>query len=124
MNIYIIKSIKIRSYEMGLYFRDGEFKELLREGRHWFVDPLGKVKVEVVSQRTPWLVHEKLDMIVKSGALAGRADHARHGGRGDDAQGRQRRSAAVLRCPVGAGAVGAGGSLAAGRSGTRTTALH
>jgi hypothetical protein len=45
MNIFIIKTIKIRSYEMGLYFRDGEFKGLLREGRHWFVDPLGKVKV-------------------------------------------------------------------------------
>jgi len=69
MNIYIIKAIKIRSYEMGLYFRDGEFKGLLREGRHWFVDPLGKVKVEVVSQRAPWLAHEKLDVIVRSGAL-------------------------------------------------------
>ncbi len=34
MNIFIIKTIKIRSYEMGLYFRDGEFKGLLREGRH------------------------------------------------------------------------------------------
>ena len=29
--------------------------------------------MEVVSQRDPWLVHDKLDMIVKSGALAGRA---------------------------------------------------
>jgi hypothetical protein len=69
MNIFTIKTIKIRSYEMGLYFRDGEFKGLLREGRHWFVDPLGKVKVEVVSQRTPWLAQDKLDVIVRSGAL-------------------------------------------------------
>ena len=73
MNIFIIKTIKIRSYEMGLYFRDGEFKGLLREGRHWFVDPLGKVKVEVVSQCAPWLAHEKLDVIVRSGALKDRA---------------------------------------------------
>ena len=73
MNIFIIKSIKIRSYEMGLYFSDGEFKGLLREGRHWFVDPLGKVKVEVVSQRQPWLAHEKLDVISRSGALKDRA---------------------------------------------------
>ena len=51
MNIFIIKTIKIRSYEVGLYFRDGEFRGLLHGGRHWFVDPLGKVKVEVVSQR-------------------------------------------------------------------------
>lgn len=66
-------TIKIRSYEMGLYFRDGEFEGLLGEGRHWFFDPLGKVKVEVVSQRAPWLVHDKLDVIVKSGALGDRA---------------------------------------------------
>ncbi len=73
MTIFIIRSIKIRSYEMGLYFRDGEFKGLLREGRHWFVDPLGKVKIEVVSQRQPWLQHEKLDVISRSGALKNRA---------------------------------------------------
>ena len=65
----MFKTIKIRSYEIGLHFRDGEFKGLLGAGRHWFFDPLRKVKVEVVSQRAPWLVHEKLDMIVKSGAL-------------------------------------------------------
>jgi regulator of protease activity HflC (stomatin/prohibitin superfamily) len=65
--------VKVRSYEMGLYFRDGEFKGLLGEGRYWFMDPLGKVRIEVVSQRAPWLVHEKLDMIVKSGALRERA---------------------------------------------------
>jgi hypothetical protein len=34
-----------------------------REGRHWFVDPLGKVKVEIVSQRQPSLAHEKLDVM-------------------------------------------------------------
>jgi hypothetical protein len=69
----MLNTIKIRSYEMGLHFRDGEFKGLLGAGCHWFFDPLGKVKVEVVSQRSPWLAHEKLDMIVKSGALKDRA---------------------------------------------------
>ena len=34
-----IKHIKIRSYEMGLYFRDGEFRGLLAPGRHWLFDP-------------------------------------------------------------------------------------
>jgi regulator of protease activity HflC (stomatin/prohibitin superfamily) len=68
-----LKTVKIRSYEMGLYFRDGEFEGLLGEGRHWFFDPLGKIQVEVVSQRAPWLGHTKLDMIVKSGALGERA---------------------------------------------------
>ena len=46
MNIFILKTIKIRTYEMGLYFCDREFKGLLGEGRHWLIDPLGKVKVE------------------------------------------------------------------------------
>ncbi|HWY88190.1 MAG TPA: hypothetical protein VNX28_15775, partial [Gemmataceae bacterium] len=69
----MLKIIKIHSYEMGLYFRDGEFKGLLGTGRYWFFDPWGKVRVEVVSQRAPWLAHEKLDVIVKSGALRDRA---------------------------------------------------
>jgi len=69
----LIKTVKIRSYEKGLYFRDGEFQGLLEPGRHWFVDPLFKVKVDAVSQRTPWIMHEDLDLIVKSGALEGQA---------------------------------------------------
>ncbi|MFG0295454.1 MAG: slipin family protein [Maioricimonas sp. JB045] len=71
--MFFIKRFKIRSYEAGLYFRDGEFRGLLEAGTHWFVDPLGKVRVDVVSQRDPWLVHEKLDLIARSGALDGRA---------------------------------------------------
>jgi len=71
--VILFKRYKIRSYEMGLLFRDGEFRGLLTAGTHWFFDPLGKVRVDVVSQRDPWLVHEKLDLIVKSGALADRA---------------------------------------------------
>jgi len=64
---------KVRKYEVGLHFRDGEFRGLLDAGRHWFFDPLRKVQVEVVSQRSPWLVHEKLDVMVKIGVLKDRA---------------------------------------------------
>ena len=69
----LFKSVKIRNYEMGLHFRDGEFQGLLGAGRHHLLDPLGKVRVDIVSRRDPWLVHEKLDVIVKSGALKDRA---------------------------------------------------
>ena len=31
------------------------------------------MRVEIVSQRTPWLVHEQLDVIVKAGVLRDRA---------------------------------------------------
>src|SRR5438093_11621503 len=69
----VIKLVKIRQYELGLYFRDGEFRELLEPARYWFFDPLFRVRVDVVSQRAPWLTHNKLDVIVKSGALVDRA---------------------------------------------------
>jgi regulator of protease activity HflC (stomatin/prohibitin superfamily) len=73
INPLVFKTVTVRSYEMGLYFRNGEFKGLLGEGRHSFLDPAGRVTVQVVSQRDPWLVHDKLDVIVKSGSLQDRA---------------------------------------------------
>jgi regulator of protease activity HflC (stomatin/prohibitin superfamily) len=72
--MFFVKRYSIRSFEMGLHFRDGEFCGLLGPGAHWFFDPFGKVAVEVVSRRAPFLAHEKLDLIVKSGELKGYAD--------------------------------------------------
>ena len=69
----IFKRFTVRSYEIGLVFREGEFLGLLHAGSHWFFDPLKRLTVEVVSQRTPQFVHDKLDIIVKSGALKGYA---------------------------------------------------
>ena len=69
----MFQRIRIRSYEVGLHFYDGEFKGLMREGRHWLFNPLLKHHVDVVSQRAPWLEHGSLDMIVKSGLLDERA---------------------------------------------------
>jgi hypothetical protein len=65
----MFKLVKFQSHEMGLVFRDGEFQGLLEAGRHWFFDPLRRLRVDVVSQRAPRLVHDQLDIIVKSGAL-------------------------------------------------------
>ena len=71
--MFPIETIRIRSYEMGLRFHDGEFRGLLTEGTHRLFDPRLKTQVDVVSRRDPWLKHEKLDVIVKSGALKDRA---------------------------------------------------
>src|SRR4051812_43912569 len=71
--MFALKRYRVRSYEMGLSFRDGEFRGLLGEGTYWFFDPLNRVAVQVVSRRAPQLVHEKLDLIVASGELKGRA---------------------------------------------------
>lgn len=68
-----IKLVKIRSFEKGLYFRSGEFKGMLQPGRHWIIGWPGKPRIDVVSQRDPWLVHPELDVIVKSGALGAEA---------------------------------------------------
>ncbi len=70
----MFQRIQIRSYEIGLYFREREFVGLLEPGKHRFFDPFGKVQVEIVSQRNPWLVHEQLDVMIKSGRLQGRAE--------------------------------------------------
>jgi len=71
--MFFFKHVKIRNYEIGLRFRDREFQGLMLWGSHWIFDPLWKTRVEIVSRRDPWLVHEQLDMIVKSGALQDRA---------------------------------------------------
>lgn len=67
------KRYKIQSYEVGLLFRDGEFAGLLDGGVHCYFDPLNRIAVDVMSLRDPWVTHEKLDVIVKSGALENRA---------------------------------------------------
>ena len=58
--MYPLKRILIRSYEKGLLFRDREFQAVLDAGKYWFVDPLNKVRVDIVSMRAPWLIHEDL----------------------------------------------------------------
>lgn len=70
----MFKRIKIRSYEVGLHFLDGDFVGLLEAGTHWLIGLRGKACVQVVSLRAPWLVHDQLDVIVKSGALEDRAE--------------------------------------------------
>jgi regulator of protease activity HflC (stomatin/prohibitin superfamily) len=69
--MWFLKRYVIRSFEVGLLFRRGEFRGLLGSGTHWFLDPFGRVAIDVVSQRAPFLVHEKLDLIVRAGGLKG-----------------------------------------------------
>lgn len=71
--MFFLKRFKIRSYEVGLLFRDDEFRGLVDPGIHWYFDPRNRIRLDIVSQREPWLVHDKLDLIVKAGALTDRA---------------------------------------------------
>ena len=65
----MIRTKKIRSYEKGLYFKDREFKGILGKGRHWFADPFFNVQIDIASMKNPWLIHENLDLMIKSGML-------------------------------------------------------
>ena len=68
----IIKHIKIRSYEMGLLLPRRRVQGPAGAGRHWFVRPAGQGQASRSSRSASrGCVHEKLDVIVKSGALEG-----------------------------------------------------
>lgn len=69
----MFRKFKIGRHERGLLFRDKEFKALLQPGRHWFFDPLIRIRVDVVSVRDAWLRHKDLDVIARSGALQDQA---------------------------------------------------
>jgi hypothetical protein len=70
----MFKKIHIRSYEVGLKFRNGESVGLLAPGKRYVCTWFGNASVRIVSKRDPWLFDEQLDVIVKSGALAGKAE--------------------------------------------------
>jgi regulator of protease activity HflC (stomatin/prohibitin superfamily) len=70
----LFQRIKIRSYEVGLLFRDGEFNRLLGAGKHWLIHPFVNTRAVVVSKRDPWIANEQLDVMVNSGQLVGQAE--------------------------------------------------
>ena len=63
-----VRLIKIRALERGLYFRDRELRGVLRPGRHVLLDPLWRVRVDVVSVRDTFLVHPDLEVLDTSEA--------------------------------------------------------
>jgi regulator of protease activity HflC (stomatin/prohibitin superfamily) len=69
----MIRRIKIKAHERGLLFREGELIAVLRTGVHWYLDPLLKLRLRIVSPRDPWLIDKDLDLVVKSGKLGSEA---------------------------------------------------
>lgn len=64
-----VRRVKIRSFEKGLLFKDKEFKKILEPGKHWCIDLTRKTRVDIVSQRDPWLIHGDIDLLISSGQL-------------------------------------------------------
>ena len=65
----MIRRMKINKHERGLVFKDNDLVAVLKPGVHWYLDPLLKLRLQVVTPRDPWLVHKDLDIIAKSGKL-------------------------------------------------------
>jgi regulator of protease activity HflC (stomatin/prohibitin superfamily) len=65
--------IKIKPYQRGLVFRDGQLVSVLRPGVHWCLDPLFRLRWLIVSTKSAWLDHDDIEFLVKSGKLAGEA---------------------------------------------------
>lgn len=66
-------SFKVRTHERGLLFRDRQFQRVLGPGRHVVLALPGRLHLDRVSVRDPWLAHPDLDVIVRSGALGDEA---------------------------------------------------
>ena len=65
----MIRRQKILPHQVGLYFYDEIFQDVLMPGRKWLFDPLRKARIEVVSTDVVVFKHDRLKEIVASGAL-------------------------------------------------------
>lgn len=70
----MMKQVRIKDYERGLLFRDGDFKELLGPGKHWVFGRPGSFRVDVLSKRLTWITHDQLDVLAHRDALKGEAE--------------------------------------------------
>lgn len=68
------QKVFIRGFEVGFQYRNGEFEKILNSGTHRIFDPFNRLTIRTLSLREPWIVDEQLDLIVKSGKLASRAE--------------------------------------------------
>ncbi len=69
-----VKRVRIRSFETGLVFHQGEFAYVLDQGIHWIISFMGSREVAVLDHRQTWFQHPELDQVVRSGALNGKAE--------------------------------------------------
>ncbi len=63
------KHIHVRSFEVGLLYRRGEFERLLAPGRHFMWDLWGRLSIDVLRAREPFVNRPDLGVLVKTGAL-------------------------------------------------------
>jgi len=59
----------INPHERGFLFRKGALIAVLEPGVYWRWDPMGRLRLDRVSTRVPWLGHADVDLIVRSNLL-------------------------------------------------------
>lgn len=67
---------KVRPYERGLVFRDGELVRVLAPGRRFVAsawNPLVRVRIDRRSVREVWIEHADLEVVARSGLLGDEA---------------------------------------------------
>ncbi|MEO0814569.1 MAG: SPFH domain-containing protein, partial [Myxococcota bacterium] len=64
----------MRSFERGALFEKGEFVRMLPGQDTWLFDPSGKLRVEVMSTRSPWIQSADLDVLIKANAFGDEAE--------------------------------------------------
>jgi regulator of protease activity HflC (stomatin/prohibitin superfamily) len=69
----MIHWFKIARYERGFLFRDRDFVRVLEPGRYLYFDPLFRLRIEIEDVTGPRIDSERLEVIVKSGALGNEA---------------------------------------------------
>ena len=74
MKFMIWRRFKVRPLEIGIVWKDDVPVEVLDAGVAWRFDPLGRLRLELFSRRAPWLVNDRLDVIVRSGLLGNRIE--------------------------------------------------
>lgn len=66
----MIRRFKVARYERAFLFRDRDFVRVLPPGRYLYFDPLFRLRVEIEDVTGPRVESERLEVIVKSGALS------------------------------------------------------
>ena len=66
----VVRRFKVREQERGLLFRDKQFEDVLGPGVHWRLDPLRKLRVDVVPVRLPWLERTDWRLLILDEAQA------------------------------------------------------
>ncbi len=70
----MFKKVRIKSFETGLVFHQGEFEGILGQGTHWVNSFATSRQVTVLDRRHAWFRHAELDQVIRSHALDNMVD--------------------------------------------------